>query len=178
MESYTPDPYTPPELPLNVINWESHIGEISDSNTALATYNGILRMMVDPRLLLTPLRTREAVISSRIEGTIVSIEEILKFEADIKEGYEQRKVDDFNEVLNYRTAMGNAVKALEERPLTINLIRDMHRTLLSDVRGQDREPGEIRRTQVYVNSGDGIYTPPAPPTDHGCTNKLGELFTR
>ncbi|OPY26744.1 MAG: Fic/DOC family protein [Methanocella sp. PtaU1.Bin125] len=72
-----------------------------------------------------------------------------------------------HEVLNYRKAMGLAVDELKTRPMTINLVRDVHRILLSDVRGKERSPGEIRRVQNYIATTGtpierAIYVPPAP----------------
>ena len=67
------EPYTPDTLPLETIDWIAHISYIGKANAALARYDGILRGMVNPRILLSPLMTREAVLSSRIEGTQASL---------------------------------------------------------------------------------------------------------
>jgi Fic family protein len=162
------NPYEPRELPLDDIDWASHVTNIGKANAALARYDGILQGIVNPKVLLSPLTTREAVLSSKIEGTQVSLEDVLQYEADIKEPYKAEREMDIHEVLNYRKAMGHAVNELKDHPLTINMIRDLHSILLSDVRGKNRAPGEIRRIQNYIaRPGDpiekAIFIPPTPP---------------
>ncbi len=70
------EPYIPDRLPLDTINWEMHVSLIGKANAALARYDGILLGIVNPQILLSPLTTREAVLSSRIEGTQASLEVI------------------------------------------------------------------------------------------------------
>lgn len=167
MESYVPE-----KLPPKSIDWEMHISLIGKANYALAQYNGILQGIINPQVLLSPLTVREAVISSRIEGTQASLEDVLKYEADIddfneKDGPENKYNKDIYEIRNYRKAMSAAVVKLGERPLSINLIRDLHRILLSDVRGQNKEPGEVRRRQNWIGSPgtpieNATFIPPDP----------------
>jgi len=166
------EPYVPEKLPPDSIDWEMHISLIGKANYALAQYNGILQGIINPQVLLSPLTVREAVISSRIEGTIASLEDVLQYEADIdglhaNEGKERKYNKDIHEIINYRKAMATAVLKLKERPLSINLIRDLHRILLSDVRGQNKEPGEIRSRQNWIGSPgtpieDATFIPPDP----------------
>jgi Fic family protein len=137
------EPYKPEKLPPKSIDWEMHISLIGKANYALAQYNGILQGIINPQVLLSPLTVREAVISSRIEGTQASLEDVLQYEADMddlngKDGSEDKYNKDIHEIRNYRKAMSAAVEKLAERPLGINLIRDLHRILLSDVRGKIR----------------------------------------
>jgi len=162
------EPYEPTKLPLYNIDWGDHITKIGNARAALARYDGILQGIINPELLLSPLMTREAVLSSKIEGTQASLEDVLQYEADIKEPYKPERVMDIHEVQNYRKAMGYAVKELKNRPLTINIIKEIHRILLTDVRGKDRAPGEIRRIQNYIALPEdpiekAIFIPPAPP---------------
>lgn len=139
---------------------------IGQANAALARYDELLQGLVNPEILLTPLRTREAVLSSRIEGTWATLEEVLEEEADPGAAAPARR-SDVREILNYREAVRAAVKELERRPISLNLIRRVHQTLLSDARGGKRAPGEFRRVQNYVGpAGEGIeaatYIPPPP----------------
>ncbi len=161
-------PYEPEILPLDGIDWVSHIPSIGKANRKIARYDGILRSIVNPQVLLAPIMTQEAVVSSRIEGTQASLEDVLQYEADPKEEISQTKRDDIQEILNYRRAMMTALELMRERPLCINTIRELHRILLSNVRGQNKEPGEIRRIQNYIApDGMGIekatFVPPTPP---------------
>jgi len=162
------EPHIPDTLPLETIDWIAHIPYIGKANAALARYDGILRGMVNPHILLSPMTTREAVLSSRIEGTQASLEDVLQYEADSKAHLTPEKSEDIQEIINYRTAMTTAVDYLQERPLCTNMIRDLHRILLTSARGRDREPGEIRRIQNYIAPpGTPIegatFVPPSPP---------------
>jgi len=168
-------PYIPDILPLKTIDWERHVSLIGKANAALARYDGILLGMVNPQVLLSPLTTREAVLSSRIEGTQASLEEVLQYEADVgdpslekdKALPESSQVRDIHEIINYRKAMGTAVEKMAGRPFGINTIRELHRILLAGVRGRYKDPGEIRRIQNYIAPpgtpiDQAIFIPPSP----------------
>jgi len=158
------EPYIPDILPLKSIDWERHVSLIGQANAALARYDGILLGMVNPEVLLSPLTTREAVLSSRIEGTQASLEEVLQYEADFGDTSQDKdlayssQIQDIHEIINYRKAMGAAVGEMSSRPLGINTVRNLHRILLADVRGRHKDPGEIRRIQNYI-------APPGTPID-------------
>jgi Fic family protein len=161
------EPYTPRTLPINDIDWTSHITRIGKANAALARYDGLLQGIINPEILLSPLTIREAVLSSRIEGTQASLEDVLQFEADQAHKITAEKRQDIHEIINYRTALKAAVVDIGNRPICTNMIRDLHRILLASVRGRDREPGEIRRIQNYIAPyGTPIeratFIPPAP----------------
>ena len=158
------EPYIPEILPLESIDWERHVALIGQANAALARYDGILLGMVNPQVLLSPLTTREAVLSSRIEGTQASLEEVLQYEADFGDAGQDKdiayssQIQDIHEIINYRKAMGAAVGEMASRPLGTNTVRNLHRILLSGVRGRHKDPGEIRRIQNYI-------APPGTPID-------------
>lgn len=161
------EPYIPRTLPIDDIDWNSHISRIGKANAALARYDGLLQGIINPEILLSPLTIREAVLSSRIEGTQASLEDVLQFEADQAHKITAEKRLDIQEIINYRTALKAAVADLGNRPICTNMIRDLHRILLASVRGRDREPGEIRRIQNYIAPyGTPIeratFIPPAP----------------
>jgi len=161
------EPYEPMSLPLNCIDWTSHVNLIGKANASLARYDGIMQGIINPNVLLSPLIIGEAVSSSRIEGTQASIEEVFEYEADPKEEGLFEKHDDIHEVLNYRKALFEANSLLKEKPLHINMIRRLHYVLLTNVRGRDKEPGEIRRIQNYIAApGSPIekatFVPPLP----------------
>jgi len=143
-------PYIPQQLPLEGIAWADHVPLIGEANAALARYDGILTSIVNPAVLLSPLTTQEAVLSSRIEGTQATLTEVLEYEADPKEKIDPAKRVDIQEILNYRRAMGYAVEQLEKRPICLNLLCELHRLLLDSVRGRHKAPGEFRRTQNYI----------------------------
>ncbi|MCX6677697.1 MAG: Fic family protein [Methanothrix sp.] len=166
-------PHIPDTLPLKNIDWERHVTLIGKANAALARYDGILLGMVNPQVLLSPLTTREAVLSSRIEGTQASLEEVLQYEADVGDLEKIRlqpdsaQVRDIHEIINYRKAMVAAVEQMAGRPFGINTIRELHRILLTGVRGRYKDPGEIRRIQNYIATpgtpiDQATFIPPSP----------------
>lgn len=158
-------PYVPERLPLAELDWRHFRRLVGPANAALARYDGILQAMLNPEVLLSPLMTQEAVLSSRIEGTQATLEEVLEFEASEKARPE--RIADFREVLNYRTAMRAAVNLLKSRPICLNLLRETHKLLLSGVRGRDKARGEFRREQNYIGKpgasiDQAIFIPPEP----------------
>jgi Fic family protein len=111
----------------------------------------VLHGIPNPNVLLSPLTTQEAVLSSRIEGTQATIGEVLEFEAEGEPGDESTpKKADIHEVLNYRAALAEAARLLEELPLSQRLIRLTHARLMQGVRGQGKAPGEYRRIPNWI----------------------------
>ena len=136
----------PPESRLD---WLALIPLIGPAVAALARYDGTLGAVPNPRVLLSPLTTHEAVLSSRIEGTEATMSEVLEFEAGQEAASPQRR-EDIHEVLNYRDAMREAERALETLPLCQRVVREAHRTLLSGVRGENKSPGDYRRIPNWI----------------------------
>lgn len=123
---------------------------LSEADAALGRLAGAGRLLPDPHLLMNAYITREAVASSRIEGTQASVTEI--FDADVS-GVSRRS--DIQEVRNYIAALRHGLQRLEEDfPLSLRIIKEMHRILLTNVRGQDKTPGEFRRSQNWISSPD------------------------
>ncbi len=115
--------------------------------------------------------TKEAVISSRIEGTQTNIDEAVLPEEEIS----REKKDDWLEVRNYTRAMNEAINELKNLPISSRLIRQTHKTLLSGVRGKHKMPGAYRTSQNWVGGhsiADAIYIPPAP---HLINDLMGDL---
>jgi Fic family protein len=161
------EPYIPRSLPLNDIDWVRHIELIGKANRALAKYDGILRGIVNQDVLLSPLTTQEAVLSSRIEGTTVTLQDVLEYNGDVKRDFDSRQTLDIIEVENYRKAMKRAVELAHYHPLTLDTIRELHLILLTGARGQHKEPGKIRTTQNYIGHHGAtiesvIFIPPRP----------------
>jgi len=158
-------PYIPENLPLQNLDWQHLIRLISEANRKLARYDGILHTMPNPVLLLSPLTTQEAVLSSRIEGTQATLEEVLKFEADPNQ--QTDKYADIQEVINYRKATSVAVEEMKRRPISLNLIKNMYSVLLQSVRGENKARGEFRKIQNWIGKpGSKIenarFVPPDP----------------
>jgi Fic family protein len=167
-------PFTPEELPLQNIDWDKLVPLIGKANRGLARYDGVLLGIVNPDLLLSPVMTQEAVLSSRIEGTQATLEDVLEFESGIEKDSSH---EDIIEILNYRKAMRYAVESLGKRPICLNLILEMHSMLLDSVRGYDKSRGIFRKVQNYIGrSGakieDAQYIPPYPELVQDCMSNL------
>ena len=136
----------PPE---ELLDWKKLLPLIGPASGAVARYDGMLAALPNPGVLLAPLTTREAVLSSRIEGTQATMGEVLEFEAG-KRTASQERYDDIQEILNYRAAVGKAEEMLADLPLSGRVICAAHKILLSGARGAGRAPGEYRRTPNWI----------------------------
>lgn len=127
---------------------------MGDARAALSYYDAILKEAIpNPQVLLSPLTAQEAVLSSRIEGTQATLDEVLRVEAgDEDVAISANKRDDVEEITNYRKALNNAASDLERLPLSQRLLKDAHRTLLQGVRGRNKNPGQYRKTQNYIGA--------------------------
>lgn len=116
--------------------------------------------MINPSLIVGPLLNKEAVASAKIEGTQTTVEEVLKYEAQNK----AKENPDIKEVLNYRRAIFQSIELLHEKPIGENLIKTLHRTLLTSVRGREKSPGNFRKSHVHLGKPgstieDAAYVP-------------------
>src|SRR5438067_1339356 len=125
-------PVVPELLPLTEIPWEPLIPLMGQANRSLAHYDGLLQALPNPDVLLSPLTTQEAVLSSRIEGTQATLGEVLKFEAGEEPKAESRRLD-IQEILNYRRALRKAEAELKRKPFNLILLLELHDTLLHSV---------------------------------------------
>ena len=139
------------KFPPKQLDWDRLIPLIGPANGALARYDGLLSAIPNADVLLSPLTTQEAVLSSRIEGTQATMGEVLEYEAGgALETLDSKKVDDIHEILNYRRAMHEAVDQLEELPLCQRVIKQIHSTLLDEVRGHDKARGRYKPVPNYI----------------------------
>ena len=135
------------------LDWSQLIPFIEPAAAALARYDGMLAAIPNPHVLLSPLATREAVLSSRIEGTQATMDEVLQFEAG-QEPVSSERREDIHEVLNYRAAMRHAERMLGDLPLCQRVVRETHSVLLKGVRGAGKAPGDYRRIPNWIGSPD------------------------
>ncbi len=139
------------DFPPADIEWPRLLPLIGPASASVARYDGVLSAIPNAAVLLSPLTTQEAVLSSRIEGTQATMGEVLEFEAnpDVK-GVDKHLREDINEVLNYRRAVRCAEDLLQTLPLSLRVVRDIHKVLLEGVRGQGKSPGEFRRIPNWI----------------------------
>ena len=135
--AFVPDP-----LPLNLDLTRNTINLLAEAERALGELRGVGRTLPNPHLLINPLVRREAVLSSRIEGTTTGLQQLLLFEASTLDEPEH---SDAFEVANYVAALQLGFSLLESLPLSLRLIRQVHARLMENVRGQERRPGEFRQ---------------------------------
>lgn len=141
------------KFPPKDLNYSLIINPLLKATASLARYDQMLKNMHNSEILLAPLRNQEAVISSRMEGTISTMDEILKFEADSENDSEEAKNvrSEIFETILYQRALSNAQKAMKDGyPLSQHLVRTIHQQLLSFGRGALKSPGQYKVEQNYL----------------------------
>lgn len=122
---------------------------VGEARAALGTYNGLVASIPNANVLLSPLMTQEAVLSSKIEGTTVTLGEVLEIESgNVKT--DKAKLDDAEEILNYREALLFSSKSIADRDFSLHMLRETHSLLMQGVRGQTKKPGSFRTMQNLV----------------------------
>lgn len=163
--AYVPGALPPP------IAWDERLaGALSAADRAVGRLAGEGRRLPNPHLLIRPFLRREAVFSSRIEGTQATIGELLASEAG---AVVERSPADLREVANYVVALEYGVERLRTLPLSLRLVRELHGKLLLGVRGEVATPGEFRRSQNWIGPAgctlaDATYVPPPVDELMGC----------
>lgn len=139
---------------------------LSQADLALGRLDGSIQILPNPDLFVFMYVRKEAVLSSQIEGTQSSLQDLLAAEADIYSPEQPRDVD---EVVNYVAAMNHGLARLADLPVSVRLIREIHEKLLAGVRGSALTPGELRRSQNWIGPAgcalNTAYFVPPPPDD-------------
>lgn len=170
--SFVPAPL-PPHPPIDVA---AIFEPLSRADIAIGRLDGVGRTLPDPDLFVAMYVRREAVYSSQIEGTQSTLDDVLAFEL---EGHAPGVPRDVEEVINHVAAMNYGLQRLGDLPLSLRLIREIHQTLMHDVRGAERSPGEFRRSQNWIGPAGGSLADAAfvPPAIHDMHEALGDLET-
>ncbi len=137
---------------------------LSKADRALGRLDGSIQTLPNPDLFVFMYVRKEAVLSSQIEGTESSLQDLLAAEAQVLTPERPR---DVAEVINYVNAMNHGLKRLAELPVSVRLIREIHEKLLAGVRGSRLTPGELRRSQNWIGPGgctlaEATFVPPPP----------------
>lgn len=153
----------PPQPPIQIAGALQAL--LSRADRALGRLDGSVQTLPNPDLFVFMYVRKEAVLSSQIEGTQSSLNDLLAAEADLAGG--EGRPRDVAEVVNYVRAMNHGLARLAELPVSVRLIREIHGQLLADVRGSRLTPGELRRTQNWLGPGgstlaDASFVPPPP----------------
>lgn len=169
--AFVPNPLPPK------IEWDNAlVSVVSRADIAVGTLSGLGETLPNPHLLIYPFVRREAVMSSRIEGTRSSLSDLLLFEATKIE--RQR---DVKEVQNYVSAMEYGLKRLNELPLSLRFIRELHSILMEGVRGEHATAGEFRQSQNWIGPpgyalNEATFIPPPAPEMQECLNQLEKFL--
>ena len=169
--AFIPSPL-PPDPPLDTSGEVQ--AALSQADLALGRLDGSVQTLPDPDVFVLMYVRKEAVLSSRIEGTQSTVQDVLAAEARFRH---PTTPSDVNEVINYVNAMNHGLERLRDLPVSVRLIREIHQRLLHNVRGSDLTPGELRTSQNWIGSADctlneATFVPPPP---HLVPEALGDL---
>lgn len=162
--AFMPNPLPPP------LTWAPElVATLSEADRALGELAGLGRSLPNPHLLIRPFVRREAVLSSRIEGTQASLSDLYAYEAVQLALFEGPP--DVREVYNYVRALEYGLERLQDLPLSLRLIREIHARLMEGARGEHQTPGEFRRSQNWIGPpgctlNDAPFVPPPVPEMH------------
>lgn len=138
---------------------------VANASAALGRLDGLARMLPNPNLFVAMYVRREAVLSSQIEGTQSTLDDVLTYEINPNASHLPQDVE---EVVNYVAAMNHGLNRLDSLPLSLRLLREIHEILMRGVRGGEKSPGEFRTSQNWIGSpgprglDDATFVPPPP----------------
>ncbi|CAN5207256.1 Fic family protein [soil metagenome] len=162
----------PPDPPIELDSGLQQL--LSAADRALGRLDGSIQTLPDPDLFVFMYVRKEAVLSSQIEGTQSSLNDVLSAEANVMDPERPR---DVAEVLNYVKAMNHGLARLETLPISVRLLRELHEILLRNVRGSRHQPGELRTSQNWIGPAgatlnEATFVPPPP---HEVPQALSDL---
>ena len=164
--------YVPNKLPFSPpLQLEKFHRLLEQANASLGKLDGVTTLLPNFTELSIILMKKEAILSSRIEGTQSSLSDFLIFEAKTKEQMKVKDSEDDIEIMNYTSAMQYGLEKVKELPLSRKLFCEIHKKLLSKVRGSDKTPGEFRTSQNWIGGtrpGNAIFVPPPPEDLNEC----------
>ncbi|PIP16475.1 MAG: cell filamentation protein Fic, partial [bacterium (Candidatus Ratteibacteria) CG23_combo_of_CG06-09_8_20_14_all_48_7] len=160
-KAFIPEPL-PPDPPL--VFDEELQSLLSKADRALARLDGITTVLPNPDLFIAMYVKKEALLSSQIEGTQASLEGVLEFEANLTP---KEDINEIKEVVNYIKALNHGIERLKEFPMSLRLIKEIHKILIEGTRGTHKNPGEFRTSQNWIGPAgaplsDAVFVPPPP----------------
>jgi Fic family protein len=170
-KAFLPEPL-PPEPVISITGELQRL--LSEADLALGRLDGSIQILPNPELFVFMYVRKEAVLSSQIEGTQSSLQDLLAAEAHV---LSPEQPGDVEEVVNYVAAMNHGIARLAELPVSVRLIREIHEKLMRGVRGSHLVPGELRTSQNWIGPGgctlnEATFVPPPP---HEVPVALGQL---
>lgn len=174
-QAFIPRPL-PPDPPVQI---DAELTQLlSDADRSLGRLDGVASVLPNPNLFVAMYVRQEAVLSSQIEGTQSTLDDVLQFELD---AWGQDVPRDVEEVINYVQAMNYGLERLRSLPLSLRLIREIHAILLEGVRGGNRAPGEFRQDQNWIGPAgctlqEATFVPPPAPEMHVALANLEQFL--
>lgn len=177
-------PFSPVKLPIESSEYVKHdtLPLILEANRHMGEYKGFLSTIINPLLLISPIISQEAVLSSKLEGTHATLEDVMNYEAGNKVEIER---DEMHEIINYRKSLFYALDKIgrindddqHKLPLTGRVIKEMHEILLDNVRGSKKRRGEYKIHQNFIGSKAAIsYVPVSPESTEEYMKNLEEYI--
>ena len=168
--------FIPADLPPDpTIEMDAELTKLlSDADRALGRLDGVATVLPNPDLFVAMYVRQEAVLSSQIEGTQSTLQDVLAFEADANK---EKQPSDVEEIVNYVAAMNHGLMRLSELPVSLRLLKEIHGHLMQGVRGSELSPGDFRRSQNWIgaqgcNLNNADFVPPPP---HAMMQSLDNL---
>lgn len=153
---------------------------LSEADRALAKLDGITTVLPNPELFVAMYVKKEALLSSQIEGTQASLEGILRFEANLAPSED---INEIKEVVNYIKAMNYGINRLRSLPMSLRLIKEMHKNLIEGTRGTHKTPGKFRKTQNWIGPpgaslNEAVFISPPPDKVMDLMSELEKFIRR
>ena len=169
-KAFIPNPL-PPNPPIRIEGELQHL--LTNANIAIGKMDTMGYLAPNLEHIIAMYVRKEALLSSQIEGTQASLEDIFEYENQIP----VKNINDVKEVVNYIKALNHGMKKLTEFPMSIRLIKEIHELLLEDARGKEKTPGELRKSQNWIGSpGSNLATASfVPPPPKEAVDAMGEL---
>lgn len=169
-KAFIPSPL-PPDPPIIIKGDLQNL--LSKADMSIARLDGMGHVLPNANLFIAMYVKKEALLSSQIEGTQASLEDLFEFES----GEKLKNINDVAEVVNYVKALNYGMERLQEFPMSLRLLKDIHAVLMEGVRGGEKTPGEFKKTQNWIGPAgctlrDATFVPPPP---HEAEKGMGEL---
>ena len=167
----------PPNPPIQITGELQAL--LSRADLALGRLDGSIQTLPQPDLFVLMYIRKEAVLSSQIEGTQSSLQDLLAAEARI---FTPNQPNDVDEVVNYISAMNHGISRLSALPVSIRLIREIHTKLLQRVRGSHLTPGEVRTSQNWIGPAgctlnEAVFVTTSTPSGHAGSVAIGTVYS-
>jgi Fic family protein len=169
-KAFIPEPL-PPSPPLKMEGLLNQL--LSEANIALGRLDTMSYLLPHIDHIIAMYVRKEALLSSQIEGTQASLEDIFEYESKAT----VENIHDVQEVVNYIKAMNHGLKRLKEFPISIRLLKEIHQILLSETRGREKTPGEFKRSQNWIGPAGSTLKNASfiPPPPHEAMDAMGQL---